>query len=49
MQLTFDEVLTEPPAEEGDDSVNDPDDLEHAKEEEAEDADDHGDPDDDDE
>ena len=44
-QMTIDEILTEPPEEEGDDSVNTPDDLPEVTEDDVEDADDHGDDD----
>jgi hypothetical protein len=48
-QMTFDEVLDEPPGEEGDDSVNTPDNAPTTTEDDLEDADDLDDDDDDDE
>jgi hypothetical protein len=45
--MTIDEVLTEPPGEEGDDSINKPDDAEEVSEDDLQDADDLDDEDDD--
>lgn len=40
------EILTEPPAEEGDDTINDPDDVEPTTDDDLEDVEDHDDEDD---